>query len=136
MDEFISVDLEDFEAERKVLPAGPTTFEVKTTEVKQKDEPGSYPYIECRLEPFAYLYLSFHPKAAFNIGGFLRDGLAYKGEGVERDEASRKVRLDPKKIAEGIRGMRFGAQVGVEKDTRSEDPEAKRNTVGPKYFRA
>lgn len=134
-DFFVDVNLDDVDDGRSPLPPGATGFRIAAAEAKKKSDAGSYPYIELTLNPQnaeqshrkAWLNLSFHPKALWNAKLFCKDGVAYKWSNPLGDV---------RKLAADWVGKTFGATVTLVPDTRSADPDAKRNEIGPPYFRA
>lgn len=133
-DDFIDVNLDDVDDGRSPLPAGPTAFRVASAQKKQK-EGSPNPYIELTLSPTsaefshrkAWLNLSFHPRALWNLKLFMKDGV-----GIKWDPKG----LSPSRLAQQFAGLTFGANVSLVPDERSQDPDTKKNDIGPPYYKA
>lgn len=124
----INLNLEGVDDGSDPLPEGLRLMRIKSADRKHK-EGSEYPYIEVRMNPLdlpgsekrsVRLTLSFHPDAQWNLKRFVKAaGIPFNAAGF---------------YMEDFVGKELYVTLKITPDRN--DPEIKRNEVGPPYSRA
>ena len=123
--DLVDINIDDVEDPRETIPDGVYMCRIKSVDKKHKTG-SEYPYLDVRLTPdnherkTLFLTLSYHPAALWNMKAFVPKA------GVEWGRSGFRYK--------DLIGRRVGVTVGTEPSQN--DPNEKRNVIGPPYHKA